>query len=852
MIVAQVNDGDEQIYPDPVSCFAMADHLYGEDESAPDHLLRFSLPGNDSDVDYPDGPTTLDGVSSTTSVEAIEFISSRNKLYAADGATLVYSTASNFNDFTTCVNLGYPDVDGLAYDGFDDTWYGVNHRPGNERDQIFTFRVGDDCSITQLSPPADIEAVQFNNTTHYTAGDLAIDHDSGDLYVVSISEGGGNTAVSNLNSQTGERSNTKFFTDLSDLHNETIYGIEGFTSTPDNFFLVSTGNEAKGYQTEELFALVITEAWTFEQMDLDDEQEDESSIYADTEAIACGQPSSYRNMVLGNKLFFDLDGNGTQEGNEPAIPGVNIFAWKDLNLDGTPDFKVAETMTNSQGEYLFERLGQGDFIIQVPCSEFVAGMVLEGHLTSSIVVDPDNNLNKDNNGYFDEFGWCALTFPVSLSFGDEQGPGGNSNTSVDIGFVPGVLNTDRIYEEEGGLLVMEAEEYESHYAPEGSDTWEIERSVAGAEQGVYLIPLIDDGTKIEEGYETSAPEVRYHAYFNTSGVYYVWYRAYGRNAGENSIHMGLNGDPLASLKDIGFTTYNEWTWVSTIDDGSRAQVAIPSAGEYFVNLWEREDGTKVDRIVLSTDLNFTPSGVGPNESIKNTKSLVFSGSLLLDAAWNGASMDTNLAAASLIPSLPPYPASPQTPDIQTSPNIVDWIRLELRTDPALSSKVTERAAYLYSDGVIRDWDGSTDIEFYGVGPGFYYLVADHKSHLAVMTAVAVDFTGASASFDFTQSLSSHFGSDGAVERDSKVLLWPGDLNGDHRISYSGVANDRAEILSTLASPSPFSTITAYGSGDVNMDGLIAYSGLNNDRAFLLNILAGNPSPFNVKIGSVPN
>ena len=45
--------------------------------------------------------------------------------------------------------------------------------------------------------------------------------------------------------------------------------------------------------------------------------------------------------------------------------------------------------------------------------------------------------------------------------------------------------------------------------------------------------------------------------------------------------------------------------------GQRVAIDIDSTGTHQLNLWVREDGTKVDRILLTQDANFTPSGIGP-------------------------------------------------------------------------------------------------------------------------------------------------------------------------------------------------------------------------------------------------
>ncbi len=47
-----------------------------------------------------------------------------------------------------------------------------------------------------------------------------------------------------------------------------------------------------------------------------------------------------------------------------------------------------------------------------------------------------------------------------------------------------------------------------------------------------------------------------------------------------------------------------WTWV-------KRAIAIPSAGEHIVQLWMREDGLHVDRLLVAQSASFTPDRRGP-------------------------------------------------------------------------------------------------------------------------------------------------------------------------------------------------------------------------------------------------
>jgi hypothetical protein len=56
----------------------------------------------------------------------------------------------------------------------------------------------------------------------------------------------------------------------------------------------------------------------------------------------------------------------------------------------------------------------------------------------------------------------------------------------------------------------------------------------------------------------------------------------------------------------------------TVDGGwfarQTATLTVSDTSIHTVNIWMREDGFQIDKIVLTTDRNYTPSGVGPEKS----------------------------------------------------------------------------------------------------------------------------------------------------------------------------------------------------------------------------------------------
>lgn len=172
------------------------------------------------------------------------------------------------------------------------------------------------------------------------------------------------------------------------------------------------------------------------------------------------------------------------------------------------------------------------------------------------------------------------------------------------------------FKEQGGQVVVDAE---SSYASiaRGGQQWTTYRDAsrpAGTICGGAMVSEPDSGVQIDTGYATTAPERQYKVLFSTPGTYYVWLRAWAANSNNNSINVGLDGQPTTTADRITLGTYNSWTWTGSTMDGPVATLVITSAGEHTINVWMREDGMWIDRLLLTTSSSYVPSGTGPAES----------------------------------------------------------------------------------------------------------------------------------------------------------------------------------------------------------------------------------------------
>lgn len=115
-------------------------------------------------------------------------------------------------------------------------------------------------------------------------------------------------------------------------------------------------------------------------------------------------------------------------------------------------------------------------------------------------------------------------------------------------------------------------------------------------------------------YFTNSPRLDFNVNFTTIGTHYVWVRGAAAGGGDDSVHAGLDNIPTDTSDNIG-SFGGAWTWSRQPQDGgTMATILVPTLGVHTVNLWMREDGFKADRIVLTTNVNFTPADLGPVES----------------------------------------------------------------------------------------------------------------------------------------------------------------------------------------------------------------------------------------------
>jgi hypothetical protein len=120
---------------------------------------------------------------------------------------------------------------------------------------------------------------------------------------------------------------------------------------------------------------------------------------------------------------------------------------------------LATTTTNSNGLYLFPGLRPGDYIVEIPASNFQGNGPLASYLSSGGSVDPDDNTDSDDNGIDsdDPAATGIRSNPITLTLRGEPSGGGNANLTVDFGFEARPTFIDLLYfkgEWQGDTIVL--------------------------------------------------------------------------------------------------------------------------------------------------------------------------------------------------------------------------------------------------------------------------------------------------------------------------------------------------------------------------------------------------------------
>ena len=148
-----------------------------------------------------------------------------------------------------------------------------------------------------------------------------------------------------------------------------------------------------------------------------------------------------------------------------------------------------------------------------------------------------------------------------------------------------------------GLVVMEAENYTSKQTGSSLSTCNYqEYNDSGASNGKYM--MVPDGS-CGQGSGNNGPHIDFDVNFVKSGTHYLLVRMIAEDANDDSCIPYYN----ATSKGNWYTgtTGGTWTWKKKTFTGV-------STGNQTVSIYMREDGLKIDKLLLTTNDSYVPTG----------------------------------------------------------------------------------------------------------------------------------------------------------------------------------------------------------------------------------------------------
>ena len=164
---------------------------------------------------------------------------------------------------------------------------------------------------------------------------------------------------------------------------------------------------------------------------------------------------------------------------------------------------------------------------------------------------------------------------------------------------------------ENGMVVFEVENFDRNT----SGLWELDTTRGDPSGGASMV--VPNGTA---GADLTTM-LEYDIDFTATGTFRVWYRASADNTGDDSAWLYLDGFPPfersagndASMQ--GFANNQDFVWANDAQSGTDPfSVDVLTPGLHTIAIVHREDGAFFDKMILTTNTAFTPTGTGPAET----------------------------------------------------------------------------------------------------------------------------------------------------------------------------------------------------------------------------------------------
>jgi hypothetical protein len=295
--------------------------------------------------------------------------------------------------------------------------------------------------------------------------------------------------------------------------------------------------------------------------------------------------------------------------------GESAAALGDFDRDGVPDVAIGIEWDNDGAPEC------GAIYILLLNSD---GSV-KAHEKISSITGGFTSVLSDN----DQFGQAIVPL------GDMNGDGvsdlvvaadGDDDGAIDSGalYVLFLSNEADAYQQDTGsegIVSIEAEHFNinNSFSPH---QWAYQNPLGTAGDGAMQAIPDSQSWVLDDYAPLNSPRLDFYINFLRAGIHYVWVRGYGSSESNDSIHLGVNSTAIATAASIKeFYPIGTWVWSNQANGTSisaPATIEIESTGVHTINAWMREDGFIFDKLVITTDPAYLPTGTGPVESVKRS------------------------------------------------------------------------------------------------------------------------------------------------------------------------------------------------------------------------------------------
>lgn len=165
----------------------------------------------------------------------------------------------------------------------------------------------------------------------------------------------------------------------------------------------------------------------------------EDGATVEEEDIAAVVPT----VSLGNIVWKDTNDNGIRDPGENGLPSLLVELYQMGAVPGT-DAPVATTFTDTDGNYLFEDLVDGEYFVYLP--QTFPGLPVSS--SPDVTDTADNQQDDDDNGIQAASGDPTQSPDISLNAGTEptnDGDGDDGDQTIDFGFFAPVTIGDYVW-----------------------------------------------------------------------------------------------------------------------------------------------------------------------------------------------------------------------------------------------------------------------------------------------------------------------------------------------------------------------------------------------------------------------